>query len=136
MNRDIQRPEESGSMNARRCVGIALALLTLAASAAWAGSPERLGTSGAPELRLPVGARSIALAGADIGSIGGAEALFYNPAGMVETDSKTEVMFSNTQYIADMKINYFAITQNVGGYGSLGVSAKILSVGDIAYTTE
>ncbi len=123
-------------MNARRCVGIALALLTLAASAAWAGSPERLGTSGAPELRLPVGARSIALAGADIGSIGGAEALFYNPAGMVETDSKTEVMFSSTQYIADMKINYFAITQNVGGYGSLGVSAKILSVGDMTYTTE
>ena len=122
-------------MNARKLVGIALAMLTLAAGTAWAGSPERVGTGGAPELRLPVGARSVALAGSDLGTISGAEALFYNPAGIVESKAHTEVMFSHTQYIADMKLNYIAVTQAVGN-GCIGVSAKVLSIGEMTYTTE
>src|SRR5437867_13317608 len=55
---------------------------------------------------------------------------------MVETDSLTEVMFSDTDYIADMKLNYLAITQSVGNLGTVGVSAKVFSVGDIERTTE
>ena len=122
-------------MNARKLVGIALAMLTLAAATAWAGSPERVGTGGAPELRLPVGARSVALAGSDLGTISGAEALFYNPAGIVESKAHTEVMFSHTEYIADMKLNYIAVTQAVGN-GCIGVSAKVLSIGEMTFTTE
>ena len=123
-------------MNARTYAGVALTLLGLAAGAAWAGSPERVGTGGAPELRIPVGARSIALAGSDLGAISGAEALFYNPAGIAESNSSTEVMFSHTQYIADMNVNYFAVTQSVGSLGMLGVSAKVLSIGDLVVTNE
>jgi len=122
-------------MNARNRVGIALAMLALAAGPAWAGSPERTGTSGAPELRLAVGARSIALAGSDLGTVSGAEALFYNPAGIVETKAHTELLFSHAEYIADMKLNYIAVTQAMGN-GAIGVSAKVLSIGDMVYTTE
>ena len=50
-------------MNASRRTGLVLALLTLIAAPALAGSPQRLGTGGGPELRLPVGARSVALSG-------------------------------------------------------------------------
>jgi len=116
-------------------LGILLALLAVTCGTAWGGSPDRIGTSGAPELRLPVGARGVALAGSDLGTIGGAEALFYNPAGIVETKSRTEVLFSHTEYIADMKVNYFAVTQAMGS-NSIGVSAKVLSIGDMVYTTE
>ena len=122
-------------MNAGTRLGILVALVVLASGTAWAASPDRIGTSGAPELRLPVGARSVALAGSDLGTIGGAEALFYNPAGIVETKSHTEALFSHTEYIADMKLNYFAVTQGFGN-SSIGVSAKVLSIGDIVYTTE
>ena len=123
-------------MNPTRNLAVMAAALSLAASAALAGSPERVGTGGALELRLPVGARSIALSESDLGSVGGAEALYYNPAGIVDTDSRTEVTFTHTDYIADTQINYVAVTQATGPFGSLGLSAKVFSVGDIPYTTE
>jgi hypothetical protein len=119
-----------------RHFAVVVAALTLAAGAAWAGSTNRLGTSGAVELRLPVGARSIALAGADLASVNGVDALFYNPAGLAGSEHKTEVMFSNTHYIADQQINYVGVAQSMGAWGNLGVSAKVLSVGDIIETTE
>src|SRR5437870_250601 len=131
---DLHPPEESGAMNAGRYSVIALAVLALAAGSAWAGSPDRVGTGGAPELRLPVGAHSIALAGSDLGTIAGAEALFYNPAGIAESKFNTEVMSSHTEYIADMKVNYLAVTQSLGNFGYVGVSAKVLSIGDMTVT--
>src|SRR3989442_127626 len=67
----LHQPEESGAMNASKHLGSALAMLALAAGTAWAGSPDRLGTSGAPELGLPAGARSIGLAGSDLGTASG-----------------------------------------------------------------
>lgn len=123
-------------MNHKKIFGIAVALLLALPALAWAGSPDRLGTAGAPELRMPVGSRSVALSGADIGSVGGAEALFYNPAGIVESDSRTEALFDHTNYIAGMSVNYFAVTQAIGEYACVGVSAKVLSVGSMTYTTE
>lgn len=123
-------------MDARKYLGIVLAALALAATPAWAGSPERAGTSGAPELTLPVGARSVALAGSDVGTVSGVEALYYNPAGIANAKGNTELAFSHTTYIADMSYNYFAVTQAVGGFGYLGVSAKVFSVGEMIRTTE
>jgi hypothetical protein len=123
-------------MKAFRYVVVAAAAMCLTAGLAWAGSTGRIGTSGASELRLPVGARSIALAGSDLAMVGGAEALFYNPSGVVATENKTEVAFSNTRYIADMHINYIGVAQSLGDAGTIGVSSKVLSVGDIVETTE
>jgi hypothetical protein len=117
-------------------MGVALAILVVHAGLAAAGTETRLGTGGAPELRLPVGARSIALAGADLGSVSGVEAIYYNPAGLAATDSRTEVAFSYTKYIADMNLNYFGVATTLGDWGMLGVSVKVLSIGDIVQTTE
>jgi hypothetical protein len=115
---------------------IALAGLMLVSSPVFAGSPERLGTGGASELRLGVGARGVALGGADAGGVSGVEALFYNPAGIALAGSPTEVLFSYAKYIADMDLNYFAVTQKVGDLGTVGLSVKVLSIGDIERTTE
>ena len=46
------------------------------------------------------------------------------------------MVFSYLNYIADMKLNYFAVSTQVRGDISLGVSAKVFSVGDIVVTTE
>jgi hypothetical protein len=108
----------------------------LTAGIAAAATTKRVGTSGAPELRMSVGARSIALASADLAMVNGVEAMFYNPAGIVGTQNKTELLFSNTQMIDYMTLNYFGVMQSFGDFGTLGVSAKVLSVGDITQTTE
>ncbi|MGH7742208.1 MAG: PorV/PorQ family protein [Candidatus Eiseniibacteriota bacterium] len=119
-----------------RDLGVAVASLCLTAGLAWGGTTARVGTSGASELRMPVGARSIALAGADLAMVSGAEAMFYNPAGIVATQNKTELVFSNTQMIDYMALNYIGVMQVLGNFGTIGVSAKVLSIGDIIQTTE
>ena len=116
--------------------GLIALLLFVMAAPAWAGTETRVGTGGATELRLPVDARSIGLGGSTMASAAGAEALFFNPAGVAATDAKTEVAFTHTNYIADMEVNYFGVVQNFGDWGALGFSAKVLSIGDLIRTTE
>lgn len=117
-----------------RSLGLA-ALLALAVSSAWAGSDERKGTAGATELMIPVGARGTALGAGVASDITGAEAIFWNPAGVAGQEG-TEALFSHTSYIADMKLNYVAITAPGGALGTLGFNVKVLSIGDVLVTTE
>ena len=117
-----------------RVLGLA-ALLALPATGARAGSNDRLGTSGALELLIPVGPRATALGPAVAGDISGVESIYWNPAGLA-TVQGPEAMFSHTQYFADMKVNYAALAARAGNLGVLGFSAKVLSVGEVIVTTE
>jgi hypothetical protein len=111
------------------------ALLGLAAAPALAGSEGRKGTAGALELRIPVGARGTALGGAVASDISGVEAMFWNPAGLANVTG-TDAMFSHQNYFADMKLNYAGVASKVGDFGVIGLSVKVLSIGDIYVTTE
>ena len=117
-----------------RALGLT-ALLVLAAASAWAGSDERKGTSGATELLIPVGARGSALGAASSNDVSGAEATFWNPAGLASLEG-TEALFAHTQYFAGMKVNYAAVAAHAGGFGVIGLNAKVLSVGEVQVTTE
>ena len=113
-----------------------LAALGLApAGLGMAGSDGRKGTEGALELKLPVGPRGIALGNAVASDATGVDALFYNPAGLATTQT-TEVAFSHSNYIADMKVNYAAVATNLKALGVLAFNVKVLSIGDIIVTTE
>jgi hypothetical protein len=120
-------------MNKKIAIILTVSVLALA-SASMAGSDSRIGTAGAQELRIPIGSRGTALGGAIIADAVGTEAIFYNPAGVAMVEG-TEVMFSHLQYFADIDLNYFAFTKSIQDFGSLGFSAKILSVGEIIKTT-
>ncbi len=111
----------------------ALSILALA-TVSMAGSERRMGTAGAQELRIPIGSRGTALGGAIGADVYGTEAIFYNPAGVAMVPG-TEVMFSHLNYFADMDLNYIALTTEIEDFGSIGFSAKILSVGEIKKTT-
>src|ERR1035437_699484 len=110
-------------------------LLITWSALAYAGDPARKGTTGAEELLIPVGARSIATGGAFLSNIAGLEALYYNPAGLSQTKG-TEAMFSFMTYLADIKVSYFAIGTNIGELGSVALSVKTLNFGNIAVTTN
>ncbi len=117
-------------------LALALAVVLAGAAApALAGSIGRVGTDGAPELQIPVGPRGTALGGAVVGDATGAEAMFWNPAGLATLDH-TEALFSHTQFFADMKLNYVAVGTKMGGFGTLGLAVKVLSIGDVIVTTE
>ena len=96
---------------------------------------NRAGTAGAPELRIPVGARYLAMSGAAIANVTGLEAIYWNPAGVDLSTTDANAMFSYRQYIADMSMNFAAVSGRLGDLGSVGLSFRSLNIGDIPVTT-
>lgn len=99
-----------------------------------AGDISRKGTTGAEQLLIPVGARSIATGGAFLANTVGVEAIYYNPAGLA-VSGKSEAMFSYMSYIADLNVSYIAAGANLGELGSFGFSFKTVQFGEIPITT-
>ena len=113
---------------------VSAALLAVAAPA-WAGGTDRVGTAGAQELRIPVGAASVATGGSTVAVGGGLSNLFYNPASLASTD-ESQALVSYSTYLFDSKVNYGAVASHLGSQGQIAFHAKVLSVGDIIVTTE
>lgn len=116
------------------CLILVLSVAFLCAQAQ-AGGIERIGTAGAQELRIPVGARSTALGGSAVADVSGVEALFWNPAGVAHHEG-TEAVFSYMKYIVDINLGHVGVTTNLGDFGSIGASIKVLDIGDIEVTRE
>jgi hypothetical protein len=110
------------------------AMLAQAATAG-AGGLDRIGTSGAQELRIPVGAASIATGGSTVAVGDGLRNMYWNPASLAGTD-QSEGMISYSSYLGDSKVNYGAISTHRGSQGQIAFSAKVLNIGDIIVTTE
>jgi len=113
---------------------VPLALLGLAGPAG-AGGLDRIGTSGAQELRIPVGAASIAIGGSATAVGNGLGNLYYNPASLAAVD-EAEGMIAYSTWIGDTRVNYGAVSTKVGSAGNVAFSAKVLNLGDIIVTTE
>jgi len=110
-------------------------VIALAVSDLAAGGPERAGTAAAPELLIPVGARDMALGGATVASSAGIGALHWNPAGLARGRDEAQLLFSTMSYVADIRVNYVAVSGHFGQLGSLALSVKALDFGDIPITT-
>lgn len=109
-------------------------LILILSMTVFAGDAARKGTAGAEQLLIPVGARSIATAGAFNSHFTGVESIYYNPAGLDRMQG-TEAMFNAMQYMADINISYFAIASHLD-IGSIGLTYKGVDFGDIPVTTN
>lgn len=119
---------------AMKKISFLILLLVLGSNLVFAGDVSRKGTNGAEQLLVPVGAKSIATGGAFISDVKGVEAIYYNPAGL-DLAGRSEAMFSYMNYLADIKVSYFALSANLGDYGTFGLSLKTFNLGDIPITT-
>jgi hypothetical protein len=97
---------------------------------------NKAGTSAAPELLIPIGAKSVAMAGSNISSVTGTDAISWNPAGLDGSESPTSALFSYRAYIADIGISYLAVGSRFEGLGSLGFTLRSFNIGSIPVTTE
>jgi len=131
----MKQSARSGRASRILILVLAAAMAIALVPRAHAGSDGRRGTSGASELAIPVGPRSSALGGAVASDVSGIEAIYWNPAGLALSQG-TEVLFSQTSYYADMKVSYAGASTKAGNFGTLGVAAKILAIGDVVVTTE
>lgn len=109
-------------------------LIVVCSIPAYTGSKNRIGTAGATELLIPVGSRGTALGSSLNAYSSGVDAIFWNPAG-VARGSGVEVMFSHLTYLADIDLEYFAVSTNFGEVGTFGFSLRTLNFGDIPITT-
>jgi hypothetical protein len=109
--------------------------LVVATRVADAGSGNRTGTNGASELLIPVGTRYIGMGGTGTAMATGVEALYWNPAGAARMQNSVGVYVSHMSYIADIGVDYGAVSANIEGFGVLSLALKSLSIGDIAVTT-
>lgn len=98
-------------------------------------SNARIGTAAASELLIPVGARGMAMSGAVMATTSGINSLHWNPGGLALLTGSAQGMFSSMSYIADINVNYGAVGINFGDFGTIAVSIKSLSFGDIMLTT-
>lgn len=112
-----------------------LVMVIVCTVSASAGAANRTGTSGASELLVPIGARDIAMGGAAVASARGVDALFWNPAGTAFVRSSAEFYFSHMSYIADIGMDYGAVSASMEGFGVVSLSLKAFSIGEIPVTT-
>ncbi len=114
---------------------LALVLLAVSISPVYAGNSLRMGTAGAPELLIPIGSRGTALGGSVVANVSGVESVFWNPAGLASLEG-TEVMFTHQPYLVDVDVNFGGVGTNIEGFGVLGISAKVVSIGEMEETTR
>lgn len=94
-----------------------------------------LGTAGALFLKIPVGARPTAMGGAFTSCGNDAEALFWNPAGVMGVKGSA-LGASHEEWWAGSRLNHAAFVQSFGEAGSFGLSFTSMSMDKIAVTTE
>ncbi len=123
--------------------GRALALLVCAtlglfglAPDARAGRGDKVGSSSGTQLLLPVGARAIGLGGSTLATVYGNEAIYWNPAGLARSERASEIFVSHMAYLADIGVDYLALSTRLADVGVIALSVKSLSVGAIPVTTE
>ena len=102
-----------------------------------AGNPDRSGQAGAYELTINPWARSSGWHGLNSANIRGVEAMNLNPGGIAFT-KKTEVVFSNTQFLkgSDININALGFSVKAGESGVIAFNIIAMDFGDILTTTE
>jgi len=113
-------------------IGVLISLPTILI----AGNEQRIGQSGATELQVNPWAISSGLAGSNIASVRGVEAMYQNIAGAAFTKS-TELSFTHTRWLVGtgIGINNFGLTHKMGESGVLIMGATSFSFGDIMRTT-
>ena len=97
---------------------------------------ERVGLSGWQFLKINLDARQAAM-GSAVSAIshGDVGAVFGNPAALVGVKTG-DIVFSNVNYIADIKYNAGAIAYNLEGIGVFALSFASLNMGDIPETVN
>lgn len=94
-----------------------------------------LGTAGAQFLKIPVGARSVALGGAFTGLCDDAISVFWNPAGIVAVNSQA-VHFSNMKWFEMFDVNAATYVFNNTRLGAFALGAMVFSMDKMEITDE
>ena len=98
------------------------------------GSLNKTGTTSAQFLKIGVGPRPIGMGGAYTASADDINSIYWNPAGLAGMYSR-EAYFNHVDWISDVKLDYAGFGIEVPGFGTLGASVAVLSMGNMLVRT-
>ena len=108
-----------------------LALLLVVNVRPCEGALKKLGQAGLKFLAVDLAARPAAMGGAFVTISSGADAMFYNPAGLAEMQQfRWDVFATRTNWIADISYNAGALAKNLGNLGTIGINFIGTDYGD------
>lgn len=111
--------------------------LVFAAGESFAQSTETVskkGSTAANFLTIGMGARAQAMGSSYVAVAEDPTALYWNPAGIARARG-FQFAFDHTEWIADLKYNFFAATYSSEDYGTIGFSFTSSDYGEIEVTT-
>jgi long-subunit fatty acid transport protein len=103
-------------------------------SAQGTGGVSKRGTTAAPFLSVPQGARALGMGGAFVALADDPSTMYWNPAGIADLPG-IQFTFDHTYWIADLAYEYLGATVNMGSAGSLGVNVTASNYGEMKVTT-
>ncbi len=92
-----------------------------------AGSP---GSTGAVFLKMPIGSRPIAMGENFIAVADDTNAIYWNPAGLVQLKNG-ELMFMHSTYVASIMYDYVAAGFPIGRYQAAGVAINLITMDEM-----
>ncbi len=117
-------------------VWMAASLILAAVLPGWADQTDLdTGRSGAPEMRLELGARDVGRGGACVASALGVGSLSWNPAGLGRS-GMPQLEGMHSFYLQDTSLEQLAYVQPIGTNGGLGVQAVYVNYGTLEQTEE
>jgi hypothetical protein len=94
------------------------------------------GSSGLAFLKLGPSGRGTAMGDATTAWISGADAVYYNPAGVHPRDGSAQLMLVHREWIQDTRMEHLAAAFPVGAAAAVGLSVSALSVSEIEIRTR
>jgi hypothetical protein len=95
---------------------------------------SKIGTTAGQFLGISVGPRAIAMGGAYVASNDDATLLYWNP-GAFQQASKSQFVFSNSDWLVDTKFRWFGFMLNLGDENAIGLSLTQLDYGEEPVTS-
>ena len=110
-----------------------LALAVLLGLASGPALAQKVGTTSFQFLKVMPTARATGMGDAYSTLAGGAEALFWNPAGLAKAGTH-EISATHIPYLVDTRISSVGYATSLGGFGQVGVQVQAVDYGEIAET--
>ncbi len=96
---------------------------------------DNVGTASGVFLRIPVGARGVAMGKAYVACATDGSAIFWNPAGIMRSPGRTNYFAGHTEYPAGIDLEYLSWYHRKQSFG-FGLTMGTLRSGDILRTDE
>ncbi|HHM24350.1 MAG TPA: PorV/PorQ family protein [Bacteroidetes bacterium] len=100
------------------------------------GGMTKSGTTAGQFLKIPVGARAIAMGGAYSALASDVTAIYWNPAGLARISSTASAGFAHARWLAGTNYDFAAAAVRLGSAGTVGVSFISLTMPDMPVRTE